>query len=103
MALEADFPLEPHQALSTQQPPEETDPLDELMRIVAEAPNIPYRLQFLGAGTDRGPSILEEVDLRASDPSVAVREAGRLRWPPRAIGFRLIDGEGREVFGRDRR
>jgi hypothetical protein len=103
MALEADFPLEPHQAESTQQPPEETDFLDELMRIVSEAPSAPYHLQFLGAGTDRGPSILREVELRASGPSGAVREAAHLRWPPRAIGFRLINGEGREVFGRDRR
>jgi hypothetical protein len=50
-----------------------------------------------------GPSIMKEVELSASDPSGAVREAARLRWPPRAIGFRLIDGDGREVFGRDRR
>jgi hypothetical protein len=103
MALEADFPLEPHQAEPPHQPPEKTDPLDELMWIVSEAPSIPYRLQFLGAGTDRGPSILKEVELSAYDPCGAVREAARLRWPRRAIGFRLIDDEGREVFGRDRR
>ena len=99
--MDADFSLKQDLTEPPHQPPEETDPLDELMRIVSEAPSIPYRLQFLGAGTDRGPSILKEVDLRASEPSEAVREAARLRWPPRAIGFRLIDGEGREVFGRD--
>jgi hypothetical protein len=103
MARDADFSLEPHRAEPPHQPPEETDPLDELTRIVSEAPSAPYRLQFLGAGTDRGPSILNEVELRVSEPSEAVREAARLRWPPRAIGFRLIDGDGREVFGRDRR
>ena len=27
----------------------------------------------------------------------------RLRWPPRAIGFRLVDQDGQEIFGRDRR
>jgi hypothetical protein len=32
----------------------------------------------------------------------AVRES-RLSWPPRAIGFRLIDREGQEVFARDHR
>ncbi len=32
----------------------------------------------------------------------AVREAAGLDWPPRALGFRLIDREGREIFGRDR-
>ncbi len=51
----------------------------------------------------RGPSILNEVDLRASDPSEAVREAARLDWPLGAIDFRLIDCEGREVFGLGRR
>ena len=56
--------------------------------------------------TERGTSVLTEVKLRASDPSdpsEAVREGSRVRWPPRAIGFRLIDREGREVFGRNRR
>ena len=51
--------------------------MDELMRIVSETPSAPYRLQFLAAGTGREPSILKEVDLRASDPSGAVREAAR--------------------------
>ena len=103
MALDADFSPEQNRTEPPHQPLEETDPLDELMRIISDAPTTQYRLQFLGPGTDRGPSILKEVKLRASDPSGAVREAARLRWPPSAIGFRLIDGEGREVFGRDRR
>ena len=103
MATDAALSLGHDRTEPRRQPPEESDPLDELTRIVSEAPSTPYRLQFLGAGTDRGPSILKEVELRASEPSGAVREVARLRWPPRAIGFRLIDGEGREVFGRDRR
>ena len=102
MAMDADFSLERDRAEPPHRPPEESDPLDELMRIVSENPSAHYRLHFLGARTDLGPSILKEVALRASDPSGAVREATRLRWPPRAIGFRLIDGDGREVFGRDR-
>ncbi len=82
----------------------ETDPIEELARIVSEMPMRPlFRLQFLGVGTDRGPSILNEVDLRAPDTSEAVREAARLDWPLGAIGFRLIDCEGREVFGLARR
>lgn len=36
-------------------------------------------------------------------PSEAVREVSRLRRPARAICFRLIDRDGQEVFGRDRR
>ena len=103
MAMDADFPLGQDLTEPRHRPPVETDPLDELMRIVSESPSLEYRLQFLGARTEGEPSILEEVELRASDPSGAVREAARLRWPPSAIGFRLIDGEGREVFGRDRR
>ena len=103
MGKDASFSLERDRTEPQHQPPKKTDPVDELMRIVSEAPSLPYRVQFLGARTDRGPSILKEVDLRASEPSEAVREAARLRWPPRAIGFRLIDGDGREVFGRDRR
>ena len=103
MAMDADFSLEQDRTEPPHQPPEETDPSGRAHADRLRGPEPPYRLQFLGAGTDRGPSILKEVDLRASDPSGAVREAARLRWPPRAIGFRLIDGDGREVFGRDRR
>jgi len=75
----------------------------ELARIVAENSTRPsFRLQFLGLAANRGASVLKEVDLRASDASEAVREAARLDWPPRALGFRLIDREGREIFGQDR-
>ena len=73
------------------------------MRIVSESPvRAPYRIQFVAPEIIRGIIILKEVKLRASDPSEAVREASRLRWPPRAVGFRLIDRDGQEVFGRDR-
>ena len=59
------------------------------MRIVSETPaRPPYRIRFVGGEAERGTSILKEVSLRASDPSEAVREASRLRWPPRAVGFR---------------
>ena len=86
------------------EPLEDIDPLDELMRIVSETPaRPPYRIQFVGGEGERGTSILKEVRLNASYPFEAVREASRLRWPPRAIGFRLIDADGQEVFGRDRR
>ena len=103
MAKDADFSvLKAGQRRS--EPFEEIDPLDELMRIVSETPTRPpYRIGFVGGEGERGTSILKEVRLNASDPSEAVREASRLRWPPRAIGFRLIDRDGQEVFGRDRR
>ena len=52
----------------------------------------------LGNGEPR-PARLARVGMNASE---AVREAARLDRPPRALGFRLIDREGREIFGRDR-
>ena len=104
MAMDADFSVRDDGIAPKDESFEEIDPLDELVRIVSETPSRPpYRIQFVGGETERGASVLKEIGLRASDPSEAVREASRLRWPPRAIGFRLIDRDGQEVFGRDRR
>ena len=51
-------------------------PSEKLARIVGETPARPlFRLQFLGLAADRGPSILKEVDMRASDASEAARDA----------------------------
>ena len=104
MSTDADFSLREEEAAPIEHPPHaKTDPIEELVRIVAESPTRSlFRLQFLGLAAERGASILKEVDLCASDASEAVREAARLDWPPRALGFRLIDWEGREIFGRDR-
>jgi hypothetical protein len=33
--------------------------------------------------------------------STAVREVARTPWPPRAVGFRLLDHDGREVLRLD--
>ena len=38
--------------------------------------------------------------MRASDVSTAVREVAHTPWPARAVGFRLVDLDGREVLGR---
>ena len=59
-----------------------------------------FRIQFFGIPTDRAPTILGEVDLLALDAFAAIRQAAHTAWPPRAIGFCLIDREGRAVFGR---
>jgi hypothetical protein len=59
----------------------------------------PFRLQFLGASSHSSWAILGVVDVRAPDVSAAIREAAHVAWPPRAIGFRLIDHQGREIFG----
>ena len=81
-------------------------PLSEPGQMSESTPVIPerqlgvqFRLQYLGAAPDGTPSVLHEVVVRAADVSAAVRLAARIGWPPRAIGFRLIDGQGREVFG----
>jgi hypothetical protein len=58
-----------------------------------------FRLQFLGASADGSWAVLAVVEVRALDVSAAIREAARIAWPPRAIGFRLIDRQGHEVFG----
>jgi hypothetical protein len=78
-------------------PIRELDPVDELSRLVSDDTRRGYRIQFLGAGTG-GPAILEEVEVQASDVSTAMREAARTPWPPRAVGFRLVDPDGRDVL-----
>jgi len=59
-----------------------------------------FRIQFMGAATDSGPSILREDEIRASDVSAAIIAAAIASWPPRTIGLRILDREGHEVFGR---
>ena len=54
MAMHADFSPEQDRTEPQLEPPQETDPLDELMRIVSKTPSFHYRLQFLGAGTIAG-------------------------------------------------
>ena len=75
-------------------------PVDELTRIVG--PKLkPFRIQFVGAAPDGGKSVSKEVEIRASDRSAAIVAAANLVvWPPETIGLRILDGAGREVFGR---
>ncbi len=61
-----------------------------------------FRIQFAGATPDRGPSILREVETDASDLSTAIIAAANIAWPPRTIGLRILNGEGDEVFSRQR-
>jgi hypothetical protein len=77
----------------------EVDPLEELERVLA-ARTQRFRLQFFGAGADLGPIVLTETEIHAADASVAIREAAATSWPPRAVGLRLLDLEGREIFER---
>jgi len=77
----------------------EVDPLEELERILTARPQR-FRLQFFGVGTDLGPIVLTETEIQAEDASVAIREVATTTWPPRAVGLRLLDLEGREIFER---
>jgi hypothetical protein len=62
----------------------------------------PFRIQFMGAGTDARPSILREDEIRASDVSAAIIAAAIAAWPPKTIALRILDREGHEVFGRQK-
>ena len=77
----------------------EVDPLDELERVLAARPQR-FRLQFFGVGADHGPAVLTETEIQAADASGAIREAIAANWPPRAVGLRLLDLQGREIFER---
>jgi hypothetical protein len=77
----------------------EVDPLDEFERVLAVRLQR-FRLLFFGIGADHGPAVLTETEVQAADASAAIREAAAAHWPPRAVGLRLIDLEGREIFER---
>jgi hypothetical protein len=77
----------------------EVDPVGELERILAVRPQR-FRLQFFGARADHGPAVLTETEIQAPDASGAIRDAIAANWPPRAVGLRLLDLEGREIFER---
>jgi hypothetical protein len=77
----------------------EIDPLDELDRILGAKPQR-FRLQFFAVAGDRGPSIVLETEIEAADASAATRSAAEADWPPQAIGLRILDREGREIFER---
>lgn len=62
----------------------------------------PFRIQFMGAGTDSTPSVLREDEIRASDVSAAIIAAAIASWPPKTIGLRILDHDGHEVFGRQK-
>ena len=62
----------------------------------------PFRLQFISLAPDRGPSIVTELEIQASDASAAIVAAANVTLPPRTIELRILDSEGHEVFSRRR-
>jgi hypothetical protein len=79
----------------------ELRPADEATPVLAAAAQ-PFRIQFVGAASDRGPTTLTEVEIRAADLPSAIVAAANIAWPLRTIGLRILNGEGREVFGRQK-
>jgi hypothetical protein len=77
----------------------EVDPLDELERVLAVKPQC-FRLQFFGVGPNLEPAVLTETEIQAADASGAIYAAVEATWPPRAVGLRVLDLEGREIFER---
>jgi hypothetical protein len=97
-AMDADLTSE--QETSPARPPEPFSgirQLDELERILNAKPQ-QFRLQFFAAAGDHGPTIVAETVIPALDASSAIRAAAEEPWPARAIGLRIIDLEGREIF-----
>jgi len=74
---------------------------EELARVIAATPH-PFRIQFVGAEPEGGPITMTEVEIQVADASAAIVAAANLAWPPRAIGLRILDGQGREVFARQK-
>ena len=71
--------------------------IDELKGILALKP---FRVQLISVAADRGPSIVTEAEIQASDASAAIVAAAKIAMPPRTIGLRILDSEGHEVFSR---
>ncbi|MGO8919246.1 MAG: hypothetical protein ACLQJR_25370 [Stellaceae bacterium] len=74
---------------------------DEATHVPADTAH-PFRIQFVGAAPDRGPPSLTEVEIHVADVSSAIVAAANIAWPPRTIGLCILDGEGREIFARQK-
>ncbi len=79
-------------------PAAELDPVDELKRVVSAESQL-FRIQFLCAAPT-GLSLLNEVEFRAKDVSVAIVSAARFTFPPKTVAVRILDHEGQIVFER---
>jgi hypothetical protein len=71
--------------------------LEELERIL-NVKSRRFRLQFFAVAGDHGPAIVAEADIEAADAADAIRAAADAPLPPRAIGVRVLDREGCEIF-----
>ncbi len=98
MAMNAVFVPDREPDRWRQRPSPERDPVDELKRIVSAKSQL-FRIQFLCAAP-AGLSVLNEVEIRATDVSVAIVSAARLTFPPKTVAVRILDHGGQIVFER---
>ena len=77
-------------------------PFSRVDELKGPPPSSHFRLQFISSAPDRGPSIVTEVEIQASDASAAIVVAAKIAMPPRTIGLSILDSEGHEVFSRRR-
>ena len=69
--------------------------------VAADPPQV-FRIQFVCGSNGRGFANLTEKQIEAKDAPAAIVAAAKAKWPPRTIGLRILDREGREVFAREK-
>jgi len=79
----------------------ELDQVAEPTSIASDPPKA-FRIQFFCATPDHSERNLTEREIEAQDTSAAIVAAANTEWPPRTIGLRILDREGREVFARQK-
>jgi hypothetical protein len=100
MAMNAVFVPDREPAGQTPRPSAESDPVDELKRIVSTKSQL-FRIRFLCAAPT-GLSVSNEVEIQATNMSDAIVSAARLTLPARTVAVRILDHEGQIVFERHR-
>jgi hypothetical protein len=98
MAMNAVFAPDREPGKWTPRPSAELDPVDELKR-VASAKSQLFRIQFLRAAPT-GLSLLNEVEIAATNGSDAIVSAARFTFPPKTVAVRILDHGGQIVFER---
>jgi hypothetical protein len=86
---------------ATRPPLLEYESIGEPTWIVSEQSQ-PFRIQFVCRTPDDGPTNMTEKCIQAADESAAIVAAANTEWPPKTIGLRILDREGREVFAREK-
>jgi hypothetical protein len=98
MAMNAVFAPDREPDRRGPRPRSELDPVDELKRIVSTKAQL-FRIQFLCAAP-AGLSLLNEVEIRATDASMAIVSAARLTFPPKTVAVRILGHDSQIVFER---